>query len=64
MSSDMLLKTNATKVVVSDVQYSLLIAIYKPEDNCFYIIADDPIPRWLPCSPLRLDYDTTAMADK
>lgn len=64
VTSDTLLNTNATKVVVSDVQHSLLIAVYKPEDNCFYIIADDPIPRWPSCSPLPLDYDTTAMADK
>ena len=64
MSSEVLSNTNATRVIVSDVQHSLLIAIYKPEDNCFYIIADDPIPRWPSCTPLPLDYDTTAMADK
>lgn len=63
-STDMLSNINATRVVVCDVQHSLLIAIYKPEDNCFYLIADDPIPRWPSCSPLPLDYDTSAVADK
>lgn len=36
---------------------------YKPNENQFYLFADDAIPRWLSCSAI-LDYDTIAGCDK
>lgn len=62
-ADDPMVNKNCHRVVVGDVQNSLLMVMYKKEDTSFYIVADDPIPRWLTCT-LPLDYDTTVVGDK
>ncbi len=51
------------RIYVGDMQESVHFVRYKPEDNAFYVFADDTAPRWT-TGTVPLDYDTVAGADK
>jgi splicing factor 3B subunit 3 len=51
------------RIAVADAQHSLLIYYYRPDDNRFFLVADDPIPRPLSLM-LQLDYDTWVVVDR
>jgi splicing factor 3B subunit 3 len=64
------LNINGQRIFVSTMNESfhilsniLLTIGYKPNENQFYLFADDALPRWLSCSAV-LDYDTIAGCDK
>jgi splicing factor 3B subunit 3 len=55
--------THGERIVVGDVQESVLIVKYNRPDNSLYILADDMVPRWV-TSHTILDYNTVAGSDK
>jgi splicing factor 3B subunit 3 len=57
------LSTHGERIVVGDVQESVLIVKYNRPDNSLYILADDMVPRWI-TSHTILDYNTVAGSDK
>ncbi|KAI8824396.1 CPSF A subunit region-domain-containing protein [Fimicolochytrium jonesii] len=55
--------TQGDRIVVGDVQESVLYASYRHFDNRIVIFADDTTPRWITTTTM-LDYDTVAGGDK
>lgn len=57
------IKTHAARIIVTDVQESILFCHYNAEHNQIIPFADDIIPRWM-TSFVMLDYDTVCGGDK
>lgn len=57
------LQTQGSRIIVSDVQESVIYCVYKHADNKIIPFADDTIPRWT-TSTTMLDYETVAGGDK
>lgn len=57
------LQTQGSRIIVSDVQESVIYVVYKYQDNQFVPFCDDMLARWTTCSTM-LDYETTAGGDK
>lgn len=55
--------TQASRIVVGDVQESTFFVTYKPRENRLILFADDSLPRWM-TSAAMLDHDTVVGADK
>lgn len=54
---------NGQRIYVNTVSRSIFGLRYKPNENLFYLVVDDPVPRFMVSSTL-LDYDTIAGSDK
>ena len=52
------------RIAVADARASLLIFYYRPDDNRFYLVADEPTCRPPTNTLLALDYDTWAVGDR
>jgi splicing factor 3B subunit 3 len=57
------IQVHNNRIVVSDIQESVHLAMYRHDVNQFFIFADDTLPRWLTCC-IPLDQDTYAGGDK
>jgi splicing factor 3B subunit 3 len=57
------LAVQGSRIIVGDVQDSVLFAKYSKPENSFFIFADDPVPRWMSTFDV-LDYDTIVGGDK
>ncbi|KAJ5884705.1 Pre-mRNA-splicing factor rse1 [Penicillium taxi] len=57
------LKTQGSRIVVSDVRESVTYVVYKYEENVMIPFADDSIARWTTCTTM-VDYETVAGGDK
>ncbi|KAI9277669.1 CPSF A subunit region-domain-containing protein [Umbelopsis sp. AD052] len=57
------LHTQGDRIVIGDVQESVIFAVYKHIDNRIIVFADDTTPRWTTTSTM-VDYDTVAGGDK
>lgn len=57
------LQTQGSRIIVSDVQESVVYVVYKFQDNRIIPFADDVIARWTTCSTM-VDYETVAGGDK
>ncbi|KAL8746192.1 MAG: hypothetical protein Q9190_001745 [Brigantiaea leucoxantha] len=57
------LQTQGSRIIVSDVQESVVFAVYKYQDNLLIPFADDAVPRWSTCATM-VDYETVAGGDK
>ncbi|KDN45467.1 putative splicing factor 3B subunit 3 [Tilletiaria anomala UBC 951] len=57
------METQGLRIVVGDVQESILYATYKPAENRLLIFADDTTSRWTTAVRM-LDYETVAGGDK
>ncbi|KAM0799652.1 CPSF A subunit region-domain-containing protein [Usnea florida] len=57
------LQTQGSRIIVSDVQESVVYVVYKFQDNRLIPFADDVIARWTTCSTM-VDYETVAGGDK
>ncbi|KAI9675640.1 MAG: pre-mRNA-splicing factor rse1 [Caeruleum heppii] len=57
------LQTQGSRIIVSDVQESVVYVVYKFQDNRLIAFADDVIARWTTCSTM-VDYETVAGGDK
>lgn len=57
------LQTQGSRIIVSDVQESIVYVIYKFQENRLIPFVDDVIARWTTCSTM-VDYETVAGGDK
>lgn len=57
------LQTQGSRVIVSDVQESVIFVVYKYGDNRLIPFCDDMIPRLTTCTTM-VDYETVAGGDK
>ncbi|RDW71164.1 hypothetical protein BP6252_07727 [Coleophoma cylindrospora] len=57
------LQTQGSRIVVSDVQESIVMVIYKFQDNKLIPFVDDTVARWTSCTTM-VDYETVAGGDK
>lgn len=57
------LQTQGSRIVVSDVQESVVYVVYKFQENRLIHFVDDVIARWTTCTAM-VDYETTAGGDK
>lgn len=57
------LQTQGSRIVVSDVQESVIFVVYKYADNRLIPFCDDMIPRFTTCTTM-IDYETVAGGDK
>lgn len=57
------LQTQGSRIIVSDVQESVVYAVYKYQENRLIAFADDVIARWTTCTTM-VDYETVAGGDK
>ncbi|KAI4210835.1 MAG: hypothetical protein LQ351_006330 [Letrouitia transgressa] len=57
------LQTQGSRIIVSDVQESVVYVVYKYQDNRLIPFADDAVARWT-TSTAMVDYETTAGGDK
>ncbi|KAI8577471.1 hypothetical protein K450DRAFT_251826 [Umbelopsis ramanniana AG] len=57
------LHTQGDRIVIGDIQESVIFAVYKHIDNRIIVFADDTTPRWTTTSTM-VDYDTVAGGDK
>ncbi|KIW43954.1 pre-mRNA-splicing factor rse1 [Exophiala oligosperma] len=57
------LQTQGSRIVVSDVQESVIYVVYKFQENKLIPFADDVIARWTTCATM-VDYETVAGGDK
>ena len=57
------LQTQGSRIIVSDVQESVVYAVYKYQENKLIPFVDDAIARWT-TSMTMVDYETTAGGDK
>ncbi|PWN49180.1 putative splicing factor 3B subunit 3 [Violaceomyces palustris] len=57
------LSSQGTRIVVGDMQESILFVTYKPNEGRLIIFADDILPKWTTCA-IMLDYETVAVGDK
>lgn len=57
------LQTQGSRIVVSDVQQSIVMVVFKFQDNKLIPFVDDTIARWTSCTTM-VDYETVAGGDK
>ena len=57
------LQTQGSRIIVSDVQESIVYAVYKYQENKLIPFADDAVARWT-TSTVMVDYETVAGGDK
>ena len=57
------LQTQGSRIIVSDVQESIFMVVYKFQENRLISFVDDTIPRWTTCTAM-VDYETVAGGDK
>lgn len=57
------LQTQGSRIIVSDVQESIVYVVYKYQDNRLIPFVDDVIARWTTCTTM-VDYETVAGGDK
>ena len=57
------LQTQGSRIVVSDVQESVVYVVYKYQENRLIPFVDDVIARWTTCTTM-IDYETVAGGDK
>ncbi|EHL03544.1 putative Pre-mRNA-splicing factor rse1 [Glarea lozoyensis 74030] len=57
------LRTQGSRIIVSDVQESVVMVVYKFQENRLIPFVDDTIARWTSCSTM-VDYETVAGGDK
>lgn len=57
------LQTQGSRIIVSDVQESVVYVVYKFQENRLISFVDDVIARWTTCSTM-IDYETVAGGDK
>ncbi|KAF8863834.1 hypothetical protein BDZ45DRAFT_685718 [Acephala macrosclerotiorum] len=57
------LQTQGSRIVVSDVQESITMVVYKFQENKLIPFVDDTIARWTSCITM-VDYETVAGGDK
>ena len=57
------LQTQGSRIIVSDVQESVVFVVYKFQDNRLIPFVDDVVPRWTTCTTM-VDYETVAGGDK
>jgi splicing factor 3B subunit 3 len=59
----MTLQTQGSRIVVGDVQQSVIYVAYKQESNKLIPFADDTVARWTTCTTM-VDYESVAGGDK
>lgn len=57
------LQTQGNRIVVGDVQQSVIYVVYKQESNRLIPFVDDVVPRWTTCTTM-VDYEQVAGGDK
>lgn len=57
------LQTQGSRIIVSDVQESVVFVVYKFQENRLIPFVDDVISRWTTCTTM-VDYETVAGGDK
>ena len=57
------LQTQGSRIIVSDVQESVVYVVYKHQENRLIPFVDDVVARWTTCSTM-VDYETVAGGDK
>ncbi|KAL6720380.1 pre-mRNA-splicing factor rse1 [Lecanora helva] len=57
------LQTQGSRIIVSDIQESVVYVVYKYQENRLIPFVDDVIPRWT-TSTTMVDYETVAGGDK
>ena len=57
------LQTQGSRIIVSDVQESVVYVVYKYQDNLLIPFVDDVVARWTTCTTM-VDYETVAGGDK
>ena len=57
------LQTQGSRIIVSDVQESVVYVVYKYQENILIPFVDDVVARWTTCSTM-VDYETVAGGDK
>jgi len=57
------LQTQGSRIVVSDVQESVIMVVYKFQENKLIPFVDDTVARWTSCTTM-VDYETVAGGDK
>ncbi|KAI9766913.1 MAG: pre-mRNA-splicing factor rse1 [Geoglossum simile] len=57
------LQTQGSRIIVSDVQESVIFVVYKFQENQLIPFADDLIARWTTCTTM-VDYETAGGGDK
>ena len=57
------LQTQGSRIIVSDVQESVVYVVYKYQENRLIPFVDDVVPRWT-TSTTMVDYETVAGGDK
>ncbi|KIY70657.1 hypothetical protein CYLTODRAFT_419613 [Cylindrobasidium torrendii FP15055 ss-10] len=62
-SSIVTLETQGSRILVGDMQESMVFVAYKPPENRLLIFADDTQPRWISAAAM-VDYNTVACGDR
>jgi splicing factor 3B subunit 3 len=57
------LQTQGSRIIVSDVQESVVYVVYKQQENLLIAFVDDVVARWTTCTTM-VDYETVAGGDK
>lgn len=57
------IQTQGSRIVVSDVQESVIYVAYKHQENILVPFADDVVSRWTTCTTM-VDYESVAGGDK
>ena len=57
------LQTQGSRIIVSDVQESVVYVVYKQQENRLIPFVDDVVARWTTCTTM-VDYETVAGGDK
>ncbi|KAL8927267.1 MAG: hypothetical protein Q9208_002443 [Pyrenodesmia sp. 3 TL-2023] len=57
------LQTQGSRIIVSDVQESIVYVVYKYQENRLIPFVDDVVARWTTCTTM-VDYETVAGGDK
>lgn len=57
------LQTQGSRIIVSDVQESVVFVVYKFQENRLIPFVDDVVARWTTCTTM-VDYETVAGGDK
>ncbi|OIW33484.1 Pre-mRNA-splicing factor rse-1 [Coniochaeta ligniaria NRRL 30616] len=59
----MTLQTQGNRIIVGDLQQSVIYVVYKQESNKLIPFADDTVARWTTCTTM-VDYESVAGGDK
>ncbi|KAL9103814.1 MAG: hypothetical protein Q9163_001168 [Psora crenata] len=57
------LQTQGSRIIVSDIQESVVYVVYKYQENRLIPFVDDAVARWTTCTTM-VDYETVAGGDK